>query len=59
MIETKDERDLVERLRESARQPKTREERFAQRVSFVYGNQPHGMNFTRKEIETRLRQELD
>ena len=47
--------ELIERLKESARQPKTREQRFAQRVSFVYGNQPEGMNLTREEVEDRLR----
>ena len=46
---------LIDRLKESAHQPKTREQRFAQRVSFVYGNQPEEMNFTREEVEERLR----
>ena len=47
--------ELIDRLKESARQPKTRQQRFAQRVSFVYGNQPEEMNFTREEVEERLR----
>ena len=46
---------LIDRLKESARQPKTRQQRFDQRVSFVYGNQPEEMNFTREEVEERLR----
>ena len=47
--------DLIDRLTKSASQPKTLKQRFAQRVSFVYGNQPKGMNFTREEIENKLR----
>ena len=46
---------LIDRLKESARQPKTREQRFAQKVSFVFGNQPKEMNLTREEVENRLR----
>jgi hypothetical protein len=46
---------LVSRLEESARQTKTREQRFAQKVSFVYGNQPKEMTFTREEVEEQLR----
>ena len=34
---------------------KTREQRFAQKVSFVYGNQPKEMTFTREEVEEQLR----
>ena len=46
---------LIDRLKESARQPKTKKQRFAQRVSFVYGNQPKEMTFTREEVEKQLR----
>ena len=47
--------ELTRQLEESARRPRSPEERFRQRVSFVYGNQPKGMDFTREEIEKHLR----
>ena len=50
------EPELISRLKKSARQTKTREERFAQKVSFVYGNQAQGMGFSREEVQQRLRE---
>ena len=47
--------ELIDRLKKSARQPKTREQRFAQTVSSVFGNQPDGMNLSREEVGERLK----
>ena len=47
--------EFTRQLEENARRPRTPEERFQQRVSFVYGNQPKEMDFTREEIEQHLR----
>ena len=47
--------EFTRRLKAAARRPRTPEERFRQRVSFVFGNQPKGMDFTREEIEKHLK----
>lgn len=52
---TRTDPELIDRLKASASQPQTKEQRFAQKVSFVYGNQGDKMKFTRKEVEERLR----
>ena len=52
---TRTDPELIDRLKASVSQPKTKEQRFAQKVSFVYGNQTDKMNFTRKQVEERLR----
>jgi len=45
---------LLERLKESARQGVSREERAKQRVSFVYGNLPYGSKISREDVERQL-----
>ncbi len=52
---TRTDPELIDRLKASVSRPKTKEQRFAQKVSFVYGNQTDKMNFTRKQVEERLR----
>ena len=47
--------EFTRQLEAAARKPRSPEERFRQRVSFVFGNQPNGMDFTREEIEKHLR----
>ena len=47
--------EFTRQLETAARTPRSPEERFQQRVSFVFGNQPKGLDFTREEIEKHLR----
>ena len=42
--------EIHRRIREAVAKPRTKEERFEQKVSWVYGNQPREMNLTREKI---------
>ena len=42
--------EIHRRIREAVAKPRTKEERFEQKVSWVYGNQPREMNLTRERI---------
>lgn len=58
LLEELKERDpeFTRQLKAAAQGRRTQQERFEQRVSFVYGNQPKELNFTREQIEERLKQ---
>ena len=53
---TADEEQLLKKLKKSAGQRLTSDERFERKVSFVYGNQPSSMNMTREEVARRLKE---
>ena len=48
--------EFTQQLKAATQGRRTPRERFEQRVSFVYGNQPKELNFTREQIEKRLKQ---
>ncbi len=52
----KTDADLIERLRESASKPVTKEELARQRVSFVYGNLPSDSAITRDRVARKIKE---
>lgn len=51
-----DDKGLGEKLKKVAGQPMSKDEMLKQRISFVYGQLPVKHNFTREEVEKRIRE---
>ena len=50
-----DEETVLERLKQAAGRPMTKNELLAQRISWVYGNLPSNSTITREEVANRIR----
>ncbi len=52
---TKEDEELIARLKQSASRPLTKQQVQAQRVSWVFGNLPNHSKLTREEIDSLIR----
>lgn len=50
-----DEEAALERLKQAAGRPMTKNELLEQRISWVYGNLPSNSTITREEVANRIR----